>query len=219
MQERLKQLHHKVDETIKNIGGGFFTAILNDHQYYDEEMNVQELQDGCFYYPSAYMQVLGIHVDDEGESLLYQDQPGEPRFTHYTNISFALSKINDRTVNVQDPLHCVSTYDSYLDLPSWMGVDCLMDALKTARMEKVTKLDAIVDREEVQVKRLLFRETLITTIAVICEALLVLPVVSYLYTTWAQVLFLLAQSLILARFIGRTIKLYYDYKKFRNLLK
>lgn len=217
MQEQIKKLHHKVDETIKNIGGGFFTAILNDHQYYDENMNIQDFQDGCLYYPSAFMQVLGIHTDDEGESLLYQDQQGEPRFTFYTNISFVLSKINNEHVCTDDPLHCIATYDSYLDLPSWMGVDCLVDALRNARDEKVKTLDSIVDKKEVKVKYRLYQETAITTIVLVLETLLVLPAVPYLYTLVVQILFILGQSLILTRFIGRSIRLYHEYIKSKEL--
>ena len=205
-------LSELAENLINNVGSGFFTAIIDDHHYYDENLDVKEFRDGCLYYPSANIAALGIHNDEGGESFIYHDQPDKPRFTYYTNISYLLSKATDEHQLVNEPIQCTAAYDSYLDLPSWMGVDQFTRALQKLKTEKQYDLDHTLRQQELRNHRKIFLETLVTTLVLLLQSILIIPIIVE-HSFWVRFFYFVPAILILTRFIGRSIRLYLIYNR------
>ena len=200
------------ENLINNVGSGFFTAIIDDHRYYDENLEVKEFQDGHLYYPSTNIAALGIHKDEGGESFIYHDQPGKPRFTYYTNVGYLLSKATEEHKLVNQPIQCTAMYDSYLDLPSWMGVDQFTRALQKLRTEKQYELDDTIRLQELRNHRKIFIETLVTALVLVLQSILIIPIIIE-HSFWVRFFYFVPAILILSRFIGRSIRLYLIYNR------
>lgn len=200
------------ESLINNIGSGFFTAVIDDHHYYDENLDVKEFQDGCIYYPSSNIAALGIHDDDDGESFVYHDQPDKPRFTYYTNVGYMLSKATANHQLMSDPIRCTAMYDSYLDLPSWMGVDQFTRALQKLKSEKEYELGDTIRYQELRNHRKLFIETMVTGLVLILQSILIIPIIVE-HSFWVRFFYFVPAFLILSRFIGRSIRLFIIYRR------
>lgn len=203
------------NDLIKNVGGGFFTTVIDDHHYYDENLDVQEFKDGCLYYPSQTLAALGIHEDNGGESFVYHDQPGMPKFTYYTNIGYLLAKATEDDSLIDKPIQCTAVYDTHLDLPSWMGVDQFKHALQKLKSKKEYELDDVLRRQEVQGHRKMFIETLITALILLLQSILIIPIIVE-HGLAVRICYFVPALLILTRFIGRSIRLYIVYRKARD---
>lgn len=207
------------ETAIHNAGGGFFTSIIDDEHYYDEDLNRQTFEDGKLYFPSILVKVLGIQSDIAGESILYQAE-GHPRFIHYKNMSFVLSQLSGSTeeVDISDPIHCVAQYNSFLDLPSWMGVETLVTQLHKQKEQKKVALDDIVMEEGCQLKKRIFVETLITTLVLSLQSLLIIPIIME-HSIFVKIGYFVPAFFILTRFIGSSIRRFLRYKTYERQFK
>lgn len=209
------------ETAIHNAGGGFFTAIIDNEHYYDEDLNRQTFEDGKLYFPSILVKVLGIQQDIAGESILYQVE-GNPRFIHYKNMSFALSQLRstgiDAIEDLSDPIRCVAQYNSFLDLPSWMGVETLVIQLHKQKEQKKVELDDIVMEEGCQLKKNIFVETLITTLVLSLQSIFIIPIIME-HSIWVKIGYFVPAFCILTRFIGSSIRRFLRYKTYERQFK
>lgn len=204
-------------QAINDMNGGLFTAIKDDHHYYDNELKIQEFKSGYIYFPSVYVKALHIHEQCDGEYILYLDKEGEPRFTHYIDVSNILSSINDsiEESHQKRSTHIIGMYKSYKDIPYWMSEDRLISALRDARQEKILELSDAVKQEEYHNRLIVCVETFITTLVLLLNTVLELPLIMA-HSFIIRVIFISIAVLILTRFVGRSIRLYIDLKKFER---
>ena len=201
------------EKMIVNAGGGLLTAVIDDHYYYDENLKKKKFEDGHTYFPSVLVSALHMSDDLKGESLFYQDREGKPHFTIYKNVSYAMSSMKNEHVTVDDPIRVTATYKHYQDLPSWIGVDRLAKELFRVRNKKKYDLGDIFEDQWIRQKRNIYRETAITTIVLSIQYVLFIPYV--IDKPWFMRLpYHITEILILTRFIGRTFRLYLDFKRY-----
>ena len=159
------------------------------------------------------MSALHMTDDIKGESLFYQDREGKPHFTIYKNVSYAMSTMKNEHVNVDNPIRVTATYNHYKDLPSWIGVDRLAKELFRVHNKKKYDLDDIFEDQWYRQKRNVYRETAVTTIVLAIQYVLFIPYV--IDRPWFMRLpYHITAILILARFVGRTFRLYADLKRY-----
>ena len=209
----------KFGETaIHNVGGDCFTAIINDHYYYDENLIKKPLVHGTLYFPSILIKALGVQEDISGESLYYQDEPGEPRFTLYKNMSFVLSKVNHSTdLLLEKPISCIATYNSYEELPSWMGVGKLKKQLEKEKLKKETELIETTKKRELSLRYHIFHETFITCLVLFSEHCFLSPIIRT-HSPLTQILYFGIATGVIIRSVGSTVRMYLEYKKFKKTI-
>ena len=206
------------EKVLETAGGGCFTAVIDDHRYYDENLDIKEFESGHLYFPSILINALGVHEDISGESLFYQDEPDEPRFIHYKNMSYVLSKVSNTNVDIdlKEPVKCIAEYNSYRELPSWMGLAKLRKALEDTKRKKECDLDHMMHETEYRSNRMMFIETAITTVVLLLQSVLIIPIILE-HSIFVKIGYFLPAILILTRFVGRSTKLYIQYKNAKHI--
>lgn len=200
------------EKVLETAGGGCFTAVIDNYRYYDENLDIKEFESGHLYFPSVLINALGVHEDISGESLFYQDMPGEPRFIHYKNMSYALSKeVTDADVTLEEPVKCVAEYNSYQELPEWMGLGKLKKTLEETKRKKECTLDKMLREMEYRSSQMMFRETVITTLVLFLQSVLIIPIIVE-HSLFVRIGYFVPAFFILFRFSGRAVKLYIQYK-------
>lgn len=203
-------------QALDNTNAGLFTAIKNDHYYYDEDLMIQKFKSGYIYFPSVYVEALNIHKNSGGEYIIYSDEEDEPRFTHYVDITNELSSVTHSVDSHENGAsHVIGTYKTYREIPYWMSEDRLLSALRETKQEKMLELSDSVKQEEYHNRLIVFAETLITTFVLLLNTVLELPLI--MAHSWIiQLIYISCAVLILTRFVGRSIRLYIDMKKFER---
>lgn len=203
------------EQMIVNAGGGLITAVIDDYYYYDEKLEKKKFEDGHTYFPSVLVSALHMNDDVKGESIFYQDRKDRPHFTMYKNLSYVVSSIKNEHVTMDKPIRCVATYEHYMDLPSWLGVDRLAKELYRVKNKKEYELDDIFEDQWVKQKDNIYKETAITTVVLAIQYMLFVPYI--VDRPWYMRLpYHVCAILILTRFIGRTIKLKLDLNRYKD---
>lgn len=202
-------------EALENTNAGLFTAIKNDHYYYDEDLMLQKFKSGYIYFPSVYVEALNIHKNSGGEYILYNDEK-EPRFTHCVDITHELSSVTGSLNSQENGVsHVIGTYKTYREIPYWMSEERLLNALRETKQEKMLELSDSIKQEEYHNRLIVFVETLITTLVLLLNTVLEFPLI--MAHSWIiRVIYISCAVLILTRFVGRSIRLYIDMKKFER---
>lgn len=198
---------------LKKAGSSFFTAIIDDEHYYDENLRKQTFRDGQLYYPSILTDALHMADDTTGESILYKKEGH--RFTLYKNMSYVMTMLKEEHLTLDNPIQCIAAYDHYYDLPAWMQVDNLAKKLYKTKTNKECELSDILEDRWEREKRIVLNETILTTIILTAQYVLFIPYVLN-HPWYMRFIYYFITLLVSIRFIGRAIRIYLEIKRYRK---